>query len=98
MIRVLYKFTLRPGCAERFASAWRDGTLYIREHVPGAHGSVLLRSHGKPDALIALAHWDSIESWRARSLPASIADSMKACLAADTAYEVFEDVADLTIA
>jgi len=64
MIRVVYRWKVKPGQEDVFAKAWAQGTKVIRATVKGARGSLLLHSQKNPSEFMAVARWDSLEDWR----------------------------------
>lgn len=100
MIRVLYRFDVNPGCEDAFIEAWKRTTLLIREHRPGARGSVLLRSREDPLKFSGFATWDSSEAWQAARHAPPLEDEATrarvASLRVVSHTEHFEVVSDLT--
>ncbi|MEO7494853.1 MAG: antibiotic biosynthesis monooxygenase family protein [Massilia sp.] len=100
MIRVIYRWTLHPEHMARFVAAWWDATELIQTSVPGARGSVLLRSQTDPHVVIAVARWDSLEAWQAgrQPVPDAAPDpnvvAMNASTSAATTYEIFDELLD----
>lgn len=64
-MRALYRWRVKPGREEDFVRTWPQITKAIRANVPGARGSMLMRSRDNPDEFVALARWDSFEQWQA---------------------------------
>lgn len=55
----VFEVRIRPGhSAEAYAAAWRRASEIIQS-APGARGTRLHRKIGEPDALLAIASWDS---------------------------------------
>jgi hypothetical protein len=55
----VFEVHVRPGhSADEYASAWRRASEIIQS-APGARGTRLHRKIGEPDALLAIASWDS---------------------------------------
>lgn len=65
MIRVMYWWKVTPGREEAFTAAWAGVTRWMRAHVPGARGSLLLRSGEDPHEFVAIARWVSRAAWEA---------------------------------
>jgi heme-degrading monooxygenase HmoA len=65
MIRVMYRWIVKPGQEQVFAQAWTQGTKVIRSTVKGARGSLLLQSRKNPCEFVAIARWASVDDWRA---------------------------------
>lgn len=68
MIRVMYRWQVKPGTEDVFAQAWTQGTRAIQATFKGARGSFLLRDQLNPQEFIGVACWDSVEDcqvfWR----------------------------------
>jgi len=64
MIRVVYRWKVKPGHEDVFVKAWVRGTKVIRTTVKGARGSLLLHSQKNPSEFLAIALWDSLDDWR----------------------------------
>jgi quinol monooxygenase YgiN len=58
-VKFIFEVRIKPGhTAEQYADAWvRVSTLL--QQAPGARGTQLHRKIGDPDALIAIASWES---------------------------------------
>ena len=69
MIRVVYRFRVRPGAEQTFVDAWTKLTEAALARVPGALGSALLRDPDDPGIYVAVARWDSREAWQAFRSP-----------------------------
>ena len=64
-IRSVIEFRLRPGTAERFQAAYREGRFLERAvGRPGFLGGEFLRVVGG-DRFLAIAEWSDIEGYRA---------------------------------
>ncbi|MDC0722908.1 antibiotic biosynthesis monooxygenase family protein [Nannocystis bainbridge] len=102
MIRVMYWWKVEPGQEDAFAAAWSQVTRWIREHKPGARGSLLLRSAEDPHEFVAIARWTSREAWEA-SPQLDDAEmqvhrqTMRTTAERSRPAVFFEEVADLTV-
>lgn len=100
MIRVIYRFRIHPDAGEEFARLWREGTSYIQRLSPGACGSLLLEKRESSSERVAVARWQSYEAWLASReaganvVPESLAEAIKATLAAPTTHEIFDELAE----
>jgi antibiotic biosynthesis monooxygenase (ABM) superfamily enzyme len=99
MIRVIYRWRVDPERAEEFAAAWREATRYVQQAWPDARGSVLLKSQSEADVYLAVARWESVESWRtsreaAGVVPSSVIERMQAAAGGPASYEIFDEVSD----
>lgn len=65
MIRVMYRWTVRPGDEQTFRDHWEVGTRRIQKNCAGAMGSILLRSSAEPQHFFGLARWESRAHWDA---------------------------------
>lgn len=65
MIRIMSRWTLKPGHEQGFAQAWTQGAKIIRSTVKGPRGCLLLQSRQNPCAFVAIARWVSVEDWQA---------------------------------
>ncbi len=103
MIRVIYRWRVKPGGEEDFRRAWEKGTRVILETVDGAHGSLLLRREDAPSEFVGVARWDSLAAWRSahrrRPWPPDREASQTVHLLAGRTIstEIFEELSDLTI-
>ena len=100
MIQVIYRWKVREGQAEVFARAWTQGTRVIRETIPGAYGSVLLRSHKDPSEFVGVATWDSLkdcQAFWASAHPDPEAFRLVAETSTFVSREVFDEIQDLEI-
>ena len=95
MIRVMYRWTIKPGREEEFIRNWEAGTRRIRETFAGSYGSMMLRSAKKREHFYGVGRWESREAWDAAQpaiiamkLPGPIPESMR----------FFEELDDLTLA
>ena len=58
-MKYIFKVTINEGySAEQYADAWVQASKLIQQ-APGASGTELHRMIGKPDVLLAIAHWES---------------------------------------
>jgi heme-degrading monooxygenase HmoA len=65
MVRIMYRWTVKPGEEDQFIRDWREGTRRIQANCAGAHGSYLTRSMKEPQHFFGTARWESAEAWRA---------------------------------
>jgi heme-degrading monooxygenase HmoA len=102
MIRVIYRWRVKPGGEELFRQAWKRGTSAIMRTAPGSHGSVLMQSRDSPSEFAGMAKWDSIEAWRAAHQspqwpPDREATSMVRRVAGKTlSTEILDEITDLS--
>jgi heme-degrading monooxygenase HmoA len=97
MFSVIYSFQVKPGCIQKFETAWRNMTVLIREY----EGSLGSRLH-KQDKLhyMAYAQWPDRDTWKnsGGNLPEiskNISKTMKeSCVKIETLFEL-EVVDDL---
>lgn len=100
MIRVVYRWKVKPGHEDVFAKAWARGTKVIRATVKGARGSLLLQSQKNPSAFLAVARWDSLENWRAfrrGERPDPEAFRIASAVSELQSVEAFHEVRDLRV-
>jgi hypothetical protein len=64
MIRVIYRWTVKPGEEEQFIRDWQAGTRKIQDNCAGAHGSFLIRDRKNPEHFFGVARWESDKAWR----------------------------------
>lgn len=58
-MKYIFEVHIREGhSAEEYADAWARASAII-QRAPGARGTELHRKIGDPNALIAIAHWES---------------------------------------
>jgi len=84
VIRVIYRWTVVAATEDQFIDAWREATERIRDQVPGAMGSTLLRPADAPNTVVGLARWqrrDDVEalwaSGNATPLPGGTLESIE---------------------
>ena len=65
MIRVVYRWKVPEANRAAFRSAWAQTTTAIRAETDGARGSLLLESSDDPTEVMTIAHWDSLDQWKA---------------------------------
>ena len=65
MVRIIYRWTVKPGEEEQFIRHWKEGTHKIQTHCTGAHGSYLTRSMKNPEHFFGTAQWASTDAWTA---------------------------------
>jgi heme-degrading monooxygenase HmoA len=99
MVRAIYRWRVKAGEEERFIQAWLQGTAAIRAHVPGAGGSLLMRSHQEASEFTALACWHSREAWQAFATASAPPDPeafrVIGAVSEHLSTELLEEVADL---
>jgi hypothetical protein len=65
-MKFIFQVRLKPGCTvDEYADAWVRASEII-QRAPGARGTQLHRKIGDPNALLAIASWDSKEARDAR--------------------------------
>jgi Antibiotic biosynthesis monooxygenase len=64
MIRVMYRWTVKPGNEAEFTRHWDTGTREIQSKCKGAMGSILVRSRKSPELFFGIARWESREAWK----------------------------------
>lgn len=97
MIRVMYRWKLRPEHTDTFVVAWWEATHYIQTMAPGARGSMLLRSGTEMGVYVAVARWESLESWQAHRhapsvVPEEITRTLLAAVTGPSTIEIFDEV------
>ncbi|MGH7933127.1 MAG: antibiotic biosynthesis monooxygenase family protein [Candidatus Binataceae bacterium] len=103
MIRVMYRWRVKPGGENAFRRAWETGTVAIRRVFKGSHGSLLMQSKEVPLEFAGVARWDSVEAWRsAHQSPQWPPDRestriVHAVAGKTIATEIFEELSDLTV-
>lgn len=65
MIRVMYRWTVKPEDREEFMQIWEAGTMKIQTACTDAMGSILLCSSEHPEYFYGMARWPSKEAWQA---------------------------------
>lgn len=101
MIRVLYRWEeTKPDSDKRFVELWSHITRAIRAQIPGALGSLLLKTASDPHRFVALARWTSAELW-AKGFEQGPVDPVAAQALNEihpqaTTKEVFEELTNLT--
>jgi len=101
MVRVIYRWRVKPGKEERFIQGWTQGTAAIRAKVIGAGGSLLMRSRQDRSEFLALACWHSMEDWQAFAAdndsppPDPEAFRVMSAVSEHLSTEIWEEVADL---
>ena len=65
MIRAVYRWKVGEANRAAFRSAWAETTTAIRAETDGARGSLMLESCDDPAEVLTVAHWDSLEQWKA---------------------------------
>lgn len=100
MIRIVYRWKVKPGQEDVFAKAWTRGTKSIRATVKGARGSLLLHSQKNPSEFMAIARWDSLEDWKTfrRGEPPDLESFRTAATVSELqSVEPFSEVRDLRV-
>ena len=64
MIRVIYRWRIKPRNEEAFCRAWQTGTRAILCAVEGAHGSLLMKCNDMPAEFAGMARWESLAAWQ----------------------------------
>ncbi|MBO9998714.1 MAG: antibiotic biosynthesis monooxygenase [Cyanobacteria bacterium SID2] len=62
-VRVIDRWRVRTHCEAAFVQAWTNATTLIRDTVPGARCSLLLRCQVDSQLFLSIARWDSLEDW-----------------------------------
>ncbi len=97
MIRVFYRWEVKPENFKTFKDVWRTTTINIHNMVDGAHGSVLMVDAEHRSTVITMAKWDSIDVWKefwGNSNPQEMYKMNQ--LAKRVSVEVFEEIEDQT--
>ena len=63
MVRIIYRWTVKPGDEEQFIRHWKEGTHKIQANCAGAHGSYLTRSMKNAQHFFGTARWESADAW-----------------------------------
>src|SRR5438132_232766 len=98
MIRVIYRWRVRPGEEASFRCAWERATTSIRANTRGARGSFLLQSRQSPGEYVTIAGWGSFEDWEAfwqGARPAEMQSMHN--LAELLSTQVFDEIQDCTV-
>jgi heme-degrading monooxygenase HmoA len=98
MIRIVYRWRVKPGHEDVFAKAWARGTKAIHATVKRARRSLLLQSQKNPSAFLAVARWDSLENWQAfrrGERPNPEAFRIASAVSEFQSVEAFHEVRDL---
>jgi heme-degrading monooxygenase HmoA len=98
MMRVVYRWKVRPGQESSFRATWEKATTEIRQKTRGARGSILLHSRHEPSQFVTIARWDSFEDWQAfwQGAPPPDMQPMHA-LAELLSAEAFDEIQDHTV-
>ncbi len=59
MIRVIFRWRVKPGDEEQFVHHWHAGTRKIQDNCAGAHGSCLIRDRKSSEHFFGVARWES---------------------------------------
>ena len=92
MIRVMYRWTLKPGDQEQFVEHWKQGTHQIQSHCEGAYGSFLIHDGEDPVHYFGVARWESRDAWHAAQ---PIIMGLKLPGPIPEATEFFDELADM---
>ena len=97
MIRVVYRWQVAPANLAAFREKWRETTNHIHQTVPGALGSVMLKSVDTENEILTIAKWDSLTSWQAFWGEAN-REQMRAMreLGVRVSVQAFEEIEDHT--
>ncbi len=61
-MKFIFEVTMKPGfSADEYAKGWIQASR-VMQQTAGAKGTFLHRKIGKPDTLLAIAHWESKEA------------------------------------
>ncbi|WAS89646.1 antibiotic biosynthesis monooxygenase [Nannocystis poenicansa] len=100
----MYRGKVKPGQEEAFATAWRGITRWMRTHVSGARGSLLVRSAEESLVFVGIARWASRAAWEASQArspqdPELLAhvQAMRATAERSRPPAFHEEVSDLTL-
>jgi heme-degrading monooxygenase HmoA len=101
MIRVIYRWQVRPGKEAAFTSAWERATTMIRANTQGARGSILLQSRDNPTEYMTIARWDNLEDWQlfwqGKSPHVPVEMQTMHDVAELLAKQVFDEIQDCTL-
>jgi heme-degrading monooxygenase HmoA len=64
MIRVFYRWRIKPGREDAFVQAWAQVTRSLRAQINGSRGSLLLRDRRAPTEFVAVARWQNLAAWQ----------------------------------
>ena len=64
MVRVIYRWQVKPEHFNEFKKIWSSTTNRIHATVAGAQGSFLLKSFENETEVLTIAKWNSLEAWR----------------------------------
>lgn len=100
VIRVMYRWKVRPGAEDVFVQAWTRGTQAIQATFKGARGSFLLRDQLNPQEFIGIACWDCVEDcqvfWRSPR-PDPEAARVVAAVSTRVSRLMFDEVQDVPL-
>lgn len=102
MIRVVYRWRVKPGKEETFRRAWDSGTAAIRRTFKASHGSLLLQRKDSPSEFAGMARWNSVEDWQSAHKGPQWPPDREAARTVHTvagktiSTEIFEELSDLT--
>ena len=85
MIRVMYRWTIKPGHEAEFIRNWDAGTRRIRQECEGSYGSMMLRSAKNREHFYGIGRWESRAAWDAAQ-PAHHRDEADRAAARDGAF------------
>lgn len=100
-VRTFNRFRARPGLADRFEQAYREGRMLERARSnPGFLRGQLLRAADEPDVFVATAEWRSAEdyaAWQAAydTLPREALTTMLESLAEPAEATIYETLLDV---
>ncbi len=95
MIRVMYRWTIKPGHEAEFIRNWDAGTRRIRQECEGSYGSMMLRSVKNREHFYGIGRWESRAAWDAAQ-PAIIAMKLTGPLPETVRF--FDEMDELTLA
>jgi len=98
MIRVIYRWQVKPENFNNFEKEWLSTTNRIHAEVKGALGSFMLKSIDNQNEVLTIAKWVSHESWKrfwGNTNPIEM-EGMRN-LGAFISVEAFEEIKDHTI-
>ena len=97
MVRVIYRWKVKPQNFNEFKNIWSNTTNRIHDSVAGAQGSFMLKSLENETEVLTIAKWDSLESWKTfwgNENPKEMEAMRK--LGKRISAEVFEEIEDFT--